>query len=50
MTANVQVLLQVGYFLTVSPELSLTLFIDEVMNFCRALFFEPELLLIVAHS
>ena len=49
MTANEQELLQVGYFITVSPQLRLG-FVDEVKNFCLALFVEPELQLIVAVS
>jgi hypothetical protein len=49
MAPNVRVLLQVGYFITVSPELQLG-FVDEIKNFCWALFVEPEQLLIVAHS
>jgi len=44
-----QVLLQVGYFITVSPVLQ-NGFVDEVKNFCLVLFVGTELLLIVALS
>ncbi|MGZ5219063.1 MAG: hypothetical protein ACXWWD_04165 [Chitinophagaceae bacterium] len=47
----VQVLLQVEYFITVSPELQPGFFfVDEVNNFCRALFVGSEPMLIVALS
>lgn len=49
LAANVLVLLQAGYFITVSPVLRLWLcFADEVKNFCLALFVELEQLLLAA--
>jgi hypothetical protein len=47
--ANVQVLLQMWYLITVSPVPDWLCFVDEFKNLCWALFIELELLLIVAH-
>jgi hypothetical protein len=50
--AQRSVLLQVGYFITVSPVLQsgFVLLMKLIKNFCLTLFFEPELLLIATHS